>query len=937
MSSNVNKPVDPHVRDRDIENKLRLYGIYNAFANGKMPSNKQIDVALNSFINSKQLKSPNGALSGEGKGLLQDFRDIVERAKLLLLTKNHDQILQEFIWHTEQLGITGQAPGSAGNANLPVSKDTAQEDMRQGLEGLKTLGTLIISNGQFRKLLNDAQILFRDIAGDAAQKAATRVNPTEDELAQIDRPAQENVWHDVPDISKDNLKQQLRHTVDRNKPVRREDLREAAGTATQTAHPEDSRDPRDVADRVAQDQRYGTDSGVDARSGLQAGATHLRDRARENVPDEHQDRANKKWNSTRDYMNNKFNEDRRKQTIWRLKKMIVEIQGHSDYQQAIDTLLRLAENYRGHARTAVGEGKSQVSGAHEDDHLQMAENQLKTLIERFANYTSLDDLIDSINGIYRDADRDPELKSWFRRMDSYIRRCLKTQGYILTEDADHEWDALHDDGHFLLRERYRDHTNRVVNETKFILDQFAQDSDSKMLGNSVQKLFNDLGTDENGKPKFKKHLVKDITQIIIPDIFENIRYVPVPRIEYSDPMIDVVIENLIIESDNLMPNIFEISNDSYFRWGRKNVSNINRQSFMVSLSGIQCDLRDVSYYIKKKTGFPSLTDIGVADFFLGGSGLGLKLHLSASSKLARAHFFKCETVDVTISNLSVKLKQSRHKLLFSVLKPLLLQVMKPAIQKVAAKQIQDYFATMDAFAWRVYQEQQKIKKEIANDPENVSNLYSRYATAFKNELLRKKQQAQKVVADKEMKMAVTRQDSLDKFKNIALPGGISTKATEYKDLARRGDRWQSDVFSIGSAPETRDLPKPQGITRKSPHAHRASVKDQPAPLQQGSTPTTYSDASRASRDSGYHGIDPVILNYGSTKPDVYSTVTKPDTYTSTQPNQGLAQKLDPQNMGTTGSNLAGDYNLKAPLGSNPMAQNNPATTTTGGRFRTSEY
>lgn len=926
MASKVNRPVDPQVRDRDIETKLRLYGIYNAFANGRLPSNKQIDVALNSFINSEQLKSPNSSLSAEGKGLLQDFRDVVEQAKLLLLTKNHDQILQEFIWHTEQLGTAGQAPGSAGNANLPISKDTAQQDKQQALEGLRTLGTLIISNGQFRKLLSDAQILFRDIAGDAAQNAAMRVNPTDEELAQVDRPAQDNVWHDVPDFSKDNLKQQLRQNVDRTKPIHRDDVREAAGTATQAAHPEDSRDPRDVAGRVAQDQRYGTDSGVDARSGLQAGVSHLRDRARENIPDEHQDRAKNQWNSTRDYMNRKFNEDRRKQTIWRLKKMVVEIQGHPDYQQAIDTLLSLAENYHGHARTAVGEGRSQVVGAHEDDHLQMAENQLKTLIERFANYTSLDDMIDSINDIYRDSDRDPELKSWFRQMDSYIRRCLKTQGYILTDDADREWNSLNDDGHFLLRERYRDHTDRLMNETKFIIDQFAQDPDSKALGNSLQKLFNDLGTDENGKPKFKKHLVKDITQIIIPDIFENIRYVPVPRIEYSDPTIDAVIENLVIESDNLMPNLFEISNDSYFRWGRKTVSNTKRQSFMVSLSGIQCDLRDVSYYIKKKTGFPSLTDIGVADFFLGGSGLGLKLHLTTPDKLDRAHLFKCDKVDVSITNLSVTLKQSRHKMLFGILKPLLLSMMKPVIQKVAAKQIQDYFAQMDAIAWRVYQEQKKAKEELANnpDPEHAQNMYKRYVTAFQNELLRKKEKAQKVVADKEMKMAVTKQDSLDKFKNISLPGGISTKATEYKEMASRGDRWQSDVFSIGSSPETRELPKPQGVTRKSPHARRAAIKDRATPLQQDFVTPTYTGTSRASRDSGYHGVDPVVLNSGYTaKPDVYSTTSKPDAYTSNNlPHQGIAQKLDTHNVGTTGSNLAGEYNLKAPLGNNPMVQNN---------------
>lgn len=254
------------------------------------------------------------------------------------------------------------------------------------MEGLRTLGTLLISNGyvkkirpmdklntyknirQFRKLLSDAQILFRDIAGDAAQKAAHRVNPTEDELAQIDRPAQDNVWHDVPDMSQKHVKDQLRHTLDRNKPVHRDDLRQAAIQADDPGHSRDSRDTT---------SRYGTQSIVDARTGLKTGVDHLRDRAHENIPDEHQDRTKRQWQSTKDYLNDKFHEDRRKQTIWRMKKMVVEIQGHQDYQQAIDTLLSLAENYRGHAKSVAGEGRSQVEAAHEDDHLRLAESQLK--------------------------------------------------------------------------------------------------------------------------------------------------------------------------------------------------------------------------------------------------------------------------------------------------------------------------------------------------------------------------------------------------------------------------------------------------------------------------------------------------------------------------------------------------------------------------------
>jgi len=63
-------------------------------------------------------------------------------------------------------------------------------------------------------------------------------------------------------------------------------------------------------------------------------------------------------------------------------------------------------------------------------------------------------------------------------------------------------------------------------------------------------------------------------------------------------------------------------------------------------------------------------------------------------------------------------------------------------------------------------------------------------------------------------LAVTQHDSI--FKNIQLPGGISTKATEYKDLAAKGDKWESPIFSIGSAKETSSLPKVANVTRK-PH------------------------------------------------------------------------------------------------------------------------
>jgi hypothetical protein len=69
-------------------------------------------------------------------------------------------------------------------------------------------------------------------------------------------------------------------------------------------------------------------------------------------------------------------------------------------------------------------------------------------------------------------------------------------------------------------------------------------------------------------------------------------------------------------------------------------------------------------------------------------------------------------------------------------------------------------------------------------------------------------------------VAVTKHDSI--FKDISLPGGISTKATEFKGLAAKGDKWESPVFSIGSAKESTDIPKLPPVTRK-PHRTATGV------------------------------------------------------------------------------------------------------------------
>lgn len=756
--------------------------------------NDQIDVALNSFLESRALSNPSAQLSSEGKELVNDTREVVELAKKLLLSKNDGNLIQDFIYQTTHFD-----PNSVQTPGKPTDKDSAKRDGDEALQGMRTLGTLLITNGQFRKLLKDASVLLRDMAGDAASNAAGHVRPSEEQLSQIDQAAEDNTWHEAPKFDKESLKKNAQGLYKGDAKNDAKELMQDGANATATRG----------ADTKAKD--------ADTAAGKSTVKDGLKNKINANVDEETKQKAKERneefRRKTREYMDKKMPQERKDQIIWRLKKMVIECQQHPDYSQAIQTILRIAETYGQHGSAMGKDSNNSVKQARTG--LAAAENDLCTLIERFANGTSTATLWESINQIYKDAEKDDELKNWFKSMNRYIHRCLLEQGYVLEEASNEEWNKLYEKGHYLLRDKYKKHTDNVFEEVKFVGDQFDQDPLNKKFGLAVQRLFQRLGNDSDGKPQFKPHLVKDLFEVILPGVLENMAYIPIPRIEYSDPKVDVVIENLVLESDNFTPNVVDIHSEHAFRWGRKKIANKNHNTMDVKVTGIQMDLRDVSFHIKKKGGFPSVKDTGLADIMLPGDGLSFRMKVSTADKKDRQNFFKVEKVDVDFKSLNVKLKKSSYKGLFSLLKPLLLKAMRPAIQKAVEKAIMDQCNDLDNVLSELKRDADAAGEANKANPDGPQpNFYKRFYDAGQKRALRNKEEAKaKKTDDKKVNVAMTKEDSL--FPKLDLPGGVSTKATEYKDLALKGDKWESPVFSIGNSKKSTDIPKAPEIQRKS--------------------------------------------------------------------------------------------------------------------------
>ena len=611
----------------------------------------------------------------------------------------------------------------------------------------------------------------------------------------MDKPADDHTWHDTPDFSRSNLKEQGQRLAD-------------SGPA------QDAKDVAAVGQDASNADRTTDVRNVDAEAGRDAVKKTADKKLNKNVDGDTKDNVKKGGEAYRrraaEYFKKKMPEDRRDQIVFRFKKMILECQQHQDYSQAIQSLLRLAEQYGKRAREHAGGSAASARQEEASSGISAAEADLRTLVERFANGTSTAGLWEAIDQIYKDAANDDELKGWFEKMDSYIRRCLLEDGYILDDRSSEEWDQLYDQGHYLLHEKYRGHTDRITDEGNFIIDQMSQDPQNQALSDSLQKLFRGIGK-EDGRAVIKPHLFKDVIGVILPSMFLSMAYVPVPRIEYSDSEYDIIIENLVIESDNFMPNKAELSNKHGFQRGRGNDTKM-KNSIEVEMAGIQMDLHDVSYHVKRKQGFPSITDTGVANILVPNDGFACALRLHSEVNQDGQNYFKIENVDVKVTDLQIKLVQSNHKVLFNVFKPLMLKVLRPPIQRAMESAVKDQCNQLVSLLNSVNSEAQSGLQEILNDPDQAMDIFQRYLDAALKRLLQGLQQARNMATDTKINVAMDKEDSM--FPKIHLPGGISSKATEYRELARTGDKWESKVFSLGEADKSTDIPEPPKIERK---------------------------------------------------------------------------------------------------------------------------
>ncbi|CCM07009.1 uncharacterized protein FIBRA_09328 [Fibroporia radiculosa] len=806
-AGSVADPVNRDKKNADVDRKLRMYGIATAVRESRLPTNTQIDGGLEYALDHSPV--PTDRLSESGQVLIRDLREILNTLRVMFQEKNAGELLQNFVWHTRSTD-TNRAKKDPKDA-VPVRQGKGREDANQAAQHLRTLSSLVLTNAEVRKLVGDFGVIGRDLLARGASKAAEMARPDEERLRRVDEPGPDHKFISqggkevgpdetpIPEAripgTSHRIAQDPREEFGQGATVRTEggDVRRGGDIAddaqrrkdefTDRAQDEVQAQRDDVQENIQGDE--GADTGT-KKSRLQNKMAGMRDQITGRIPQEHRDKTQEHATRVKNFLSDEyFPQERRDQLIFRLKKVIIECQNHKDYQESIRWLLDTADEYITQGRTAAGKGKQSHQQLGSDDNLQLAMRELRTLLERFANGVSMDIIVNAIRQLYDDSRRDEGLRHWLREVNEFVRQCLMEAGYVLDDQCNQRANELRESGRRYYDDKYKSHFDNVWNSFAEWIAAWGNDPINRRFGQDWSRLTKDLLFDSEGSLKYKPELWTDVRRVIVPSLISHIGYIPIPRIEYTDEAFDLVLENLALSGRNVFPNVVSVDVRNHMRFSPYDtIRDESHHEITLVLGQIQADLRDVAFFYHKKTGMPKMSDSGMADVLLGGSGMTVTAHLATAHDPASV--FQVKNVAVKVDSLKFAVRDSKHDALYKTIAPLATGLVKRQLQKALGGAVRTALEYLDGKLVAVRDQMSEAKASEDTSRRQV----------LRDQFAHKKEEAQEKGEEKPQHFKVVTSPGAELLPERGHPQGWVKRAGVQMDAARHGEEWRSDAYNL---------------------------------------------------------------------------------------------------------------------------------------------
>jgi len=592
---------------------------------------------------------------------------------------------------------------------------------------LQTVGSLLLTNSDFRIFLSDLNVTAREVFKDTAFSvsrvagdAGKKLDPSEEEKKKVQQPGQD----DMPPPSGEELQGEIQ---DVTKIV-------ANGTAT-----------------VAQD--------------------------------------------TAESAKEKLKGDEGDVMLNRLKEAVSKLRQRNDYSDSVSTLSKLIQRYAMTYSRAIGETADALQDdVQENAELDRAVKNFWSFIKSFGDPQAWGQLEDRFKQLLSHKENNPEFENIMVELANSLQALFTDPNFL-----DHAKEKFQE-----LREKAQGtgSDSSLRNDIDALLEQFQitfqavlQDEDiARMLRTSMHvfRILSPLHNNANSE------LVQDSINVFVPLIIAAIQYIPIPRLEVSNPDIDLLLENLIVEpgrtvnQTSFLPYKLRVEtyNDLEIRKAKFRTTSTSSHLVTIKLDGMSVRAEEIGFWLRAHSGIFRLADEGIASFALDERGLDIHLDIEIA-KDRMEKLLTLKDVRVHVHKLNYNLRKSKFSWIAWLVKPLLRPIVRKVMEKQLASAIGDFLHTANR---ELLYARERLRATRIADPQDLLTFFRAISARLQPE------------EDPDLYTRVgVAQPGKGVFKGVYAPGSVvklwneeAAEAQERIEDASETRGWRNEIFDLHS-------------------------------------------------------------------------------------------------------------------------------------------
>jgi len=238
-------------------------------------------------------------------------------------------------------------------------------------------------------------------------------------------------------------------------------------------------------------------------------------------------------------------------------------------------------------------------------------------------------------------------------------------------------------------EKWKDQFSDVWEQFKVLIDSIRNDSTTNQFTDQLKKLGYDLAFNEKGYPDLfvMEDSLIQIKNMLIPLFTEQLGKMNIAKIEFSNEKYDAQISDISLSGSFLPEHIdFRMRNESHLDT-KNTTKDYMKHILQFQVDNIKPEFHNFKFYYRRKV-FPKITDYGVADAKITGSGALIRVNWRIDAKSGSPPKATLSEITCYIDKLELHIvgEKTKHELLDAFLAPFYARTIKEKI----AEGIEDF-------------------------------------------------------------------------------------------------------------------------------------------------------------------------------------------------------------------------------------------------------